>query len=262
MQPIPYEGTSGPMICQPKYDGVRGVLSRHGMHSRSGAMLNNSGDLLSLFHHIEDAAGCSVYLDGELVAGCFEDTCSLVLSDEGRDASELRFHVFDIVPAGDWQEGTTMPLVERDSWLADVVARVDSPLLLHVLHVMTADVEGAAAECVADGYEGCVAKVPDSGYYHGYAGSWMKWKPVQEVDAVIEGAVMDRGRLHMLLVRHNGRLFNLTAGMRAKARRELTRLHQQRRLSGTVVEVGHEGVTRRGALRFPRFRRLRLDRGA
>lgn len=255
MQPIPYTTTTGPMMVQPKHDGVRGVLTSSGMFSRNGLALNNCGPLLALLHQMGD-----VVLDGELVAGTFEDTISLLLSDEGRDASRLRFHVFDIVPTAAWQTGTTMPLVERDQWLADVVARVDSSLLVKVPSVITTDVEAAAAEYVLQGHEGAVVKDPGAGYVHGYTGSWQKIKPVQEVDAEVCGVVMDGEQLHMLLVRYNGRLFNLTAGIRAKARRELTRLHQQRRLSGTVVEVGHEGVTRRGALRFPRFRRLRLDK--
>ena len=112
MQPIPYSATTGLAMVQPKFDGVRGVLTSAGMFSRNGLVLNNCGPLLDLLPQMGD-----VVLDGELVAGCFEDTCSLLLSGEGRDASRLRFHVFDIVPAADWQEGCTMPLVERDKWI-------------------------------------------------------------------------------------------------------------------------------------------------
>ena len=232
------------------------------MHSRSGAWLNNCGPLLSLVPQIGEAAGCDVVVDGELVAGCFEDTISLLLSDEGRDSSRLRYHVFDVVPSGYWQAGTTMPLTERDAWLARVAARVGSPLLHHVPHVLTTDVEGAGREYVADGYEGCVAKVPDSGYCHGYAGSWVKWKPVQEVDAVVAGVMMDAGKIHMLMVKRCGRMFNLKAGLRARDKKRLLAIHKQGALVGSVVEVGHEGLTRRGALRFPRYRRLRVDRVA
>lgn len=258
MQPTPYTSNPGHVLmCQPKHDGVRGTLSRLGVFSRGGVRLNNCSSLTALAHRIEVAAGEEVIIDGELVSGCFEDTVSLLLGETHRDDSTLVFHVFDIVPVSHWDVGFSMPYQTRDRWLNAVCAAVGSDHLKHVGHVLSKDIVEAGRVFVQQGHEGVVAKDPSSRYVHGYAGTWIKWKPAFDADCTIQGVVKDGEALRYLIVKHDGRVFNLRSGLKAADKRAILGLDS---ITGSVIEVTHDGYTKRGALRFPRFKRLRPDK--
>lgn len=206
------EGNSSLWI-EPKYDGIRLQLHKHG--DRVSLF---SRDLLSLDDAFPDLIAAAkqfpwdCVLDGELVAFAegrklgFNDLQKrlgrnlsqndLFLTDETHHTSvPLQFVIFDIL----WQAGESLldlSLIERrtrldsltlhDPFRRIAVAQVDRPELL----------DAAFKEALGAGHEGLIAKSPHSKYQPGRRGrSWVKLKGVMPtLDCVVIAAEQGHGK--------------------------------------------------------------------
>lgn len=81
---------------------------------------------------IERAAGCALFIDGELlVDGTLAGTKRWVERDWRKGGDKGTFFAFDILPFDAWQKGgTEMPLFERKAWLKRLADQVDHDPIL------------------------------------------------------------------------------------------------------------------------------------
>ena len=175
-------------VVSPKLDGIRCIMRKDGLWSRSGKRLPNKA-MQNWYKDICDTLGDEEFLDGEMVAGVtygsdvWSRTQSVVMANE-KDPSDLRYFVFDAVLSdkrarGAWLENDSyanerpielnMPWVERMKLFIEhysyfkfrVVAvnhkAISSPEHLDELWEMM----------IKDGFEGVMLRRIDGPYKHG-----------------------------------------------------------------------------------------------
>lgn len=111
-------------------------------------------------------------------------------------------------------------------------------------------------EFVRQGFEGAVCKVADAPYLPGLSPFWLRRVPFQSADLPVS-FVEDAGdgeSIKAVVCLHGDVPVRITAGLTADMKRSL------REDCPDVVEVFHRGVTRKGSLRNPIFRRPRPDK--
>jgi DNA ligase-1 len=111
---------------QPKLDGIRCVVDRHGMHTRSGKPINSCPHIWESLKPLIDA-NPNIVLDGELynheLKADFEKIVSLVRktkcrAEEIAESAELvEYHIYDMFN----KDEPDMLFMQRSSWLAENV---------------------------------------------------------------------------------------------------------------------------------------------
>lgn len=242
-------------IAEPKLDGVRCVLFQGYACTRTAKPIPSVSDLAAWF------AGLPFALDGELMlpGAAFEQTVGEVRQTK-RLSSDLVFHAFDLIPSRDCD--AEMPFVERRALLVQSLTT-----LRHTRATVTpwTSCEDALATCEAytmQGFEGVMFKNPLAPYTPGRSRSVLKMKPWFDTNAIVIEALPGEGK-------HAGRLGALVvqteAGIQCKVGTgfsdgERAALWANRdALKGSIVEICYQELTKRGALRFPTFRRIRGD---
>ena len=201
-----------PFWLEPKYDGIRAQLHKHGddvaLFSRDLRPLDEFPDLLTAARQLDG----DFILDGELIAFAegrklgFADLQKrlgkkmadgdLFLSEQENDCGvPLRFIAFDLL----WHQGSSLldrPLLERRTRLETI--KLTSPF--ERIPVIPADhpgeIECAFKQSLQDGHEGLIAKDPLSLYSPGKRGkSWIKLKGVMPtLDCVVVIAEQGHGK--------------------------------------------------------------------
>lgn len=144
---------------QPKLDGIRCIVSRHGMHSRSGKPINSCPHIWDALKPLIDA-NPNIVLDGELynheLKANFEKIVSLVRKlkcrpEEIAESAELvEYHVYDMYN----KDNEEMLFTERSAWLQDNVAG-DQIVLVETTKTDTpADIDRMYGKYTEAGYEG------------------------------------------------------------------------------------------------------------
>lgn len=209
-------------------------------------------------------------LDGEVVAGSFSETISLVnsLGSRGMDTStRYRFMVFDILRDGtDWTGGEPFRVrrlrLERlfgilpaEGGIAQLTPQFDSDEFRDVL-----------TSIWAVGGEGIIIKNYEGVYQQGKRSrSWIKVKLVQTADGVITGFTPGEGKYDgtigaiVIGQYRDGKFQRVTkiSGMTDEVRYELG--GNQTRYVGRVVEFAYQNKTDK-SYRHPRFKRFRDDK--
>jgi len=282
-------------MVQPKMDGARGVCGRfvEGRMvalSRNGKPFYNVDEILRQLSQLEEFYDEPHVFDGEFYAGNWADSISIVRSEKAVDTSKLKFYIFDAIPLACWVAGKVYeePLRDRDLALQAAVDVLQSPQIVHVPHQLAADPESITAltsRYVAEGWEGAVLKDPESCYQYERTNTWMKFKFVKDVDAVVVGAELgwldtvtgsiigehdprasDMGGEWSPVVRSlvvdpgNGIRTNVGSGLERDDRFAFYELNELGGLVGLTVEVHFQSFTPDGKLLFPRFIRLRDDK--
>ncbi len=202
-----------PFWLEPKYDGIRAQLHKHGtevaLFSRDLRPLDEEfPELLTAARQLTG----DFILDGELIAYAegrklgFADLQKrlgrrmadgdLFLTDDGQDSSvPLRFIAFDLL----WHNGEDLlgqPLLDRRGKLEGLA--LVSPFETITLHPASdpAEIEAAFKQALHDGHEGLIAKDPQSHYSPGRRGkSWIKLKGVMPtLDCVVVIAEQGHGK--------------------------------------------------------------------
>ena len=166
-----------PLLLSPKIDGIRALKQGGQLLSRNWKPIRN--------RHIPEAlAGLPDGCDGELVAaaGSFQDTTSAVMSFDGRP--DFVYRIFDFF--ADLQ----LPYNRRVQTLPSLAGRHVVPVLPDLAET-EAELLAFEGKCLADGYEGIMARSPSSPYKLGRStlkeGFLVKFKRFHDGEAVILG---------------------------------------------------------------------------
>lgn len=287
----------GPVAVEYKYDGSRIQFHRVGRVGRcwSRRLEEVTHALPEVVEALIAATSGDVILDAEVVA-VGPDGRPLPFQTvlrrfrrkhgvaEAREAIALVPRVFDCLYA----DGETL----LDLPLADRRARLEAQLRDHLAPQQVlgeeAEIRGVYEQALADGHEGVMLKLPGSPYTPGARGrAWVKIKPeVETLDLAVVGAGWGEGRragafgTYELAVQDRGRLLGVGRVATGMTDEDLAALHALVRdlviaESGATVtlepqvvfEVGYSEIQKSPnyesgyALRFPRFVRVREDKG-
>ncbi len=288
---------NGAVAAEFKYDGSRFQFHKSGgvcrMYSRK--LEDVTGSLPDILEMLDSAVDHDVILDGEVIA--VKDGRPMPFQavlrrfrrkhqvDSMKEEIRMEPHVFDIL----YLDGETLidlPLSERRARLDKVITAYRAP---QTVSDDRSVVEAIYDDALSAGHEGIMLKVISSPYTPGIRGkNWIKIKPaVDTLDLVVVGAEWGEGkRAHVfgsfLLACQNeeGELILLSkvaTGFSDDQLAEIYDLLKDRVISHSgkevkfepflVVEAGYSEVQKSPnyeggyALRFPRFVRIRDDKG-
>lgn len=191
---------TGNMIWQQKLDGVRAFVSESRIQLRTISYANSG---------IEVPTGC--VLDGEIVGDRFSDVVPALNS---RDWSALRFVPFDIIKYDNSD-------IRKESLLVRLNALNDVADMLPVFAFPDDDMPKIPKE-----WEGVIGK-PILSTYRAGRQSWVKWKHVNYMDAVILNLENGKGRWSdsvgkIVFGTPEGEVLGVAAGFDEKTRRLMT----------------------------------------
>jgi DNA ligase-1 len=286
----------GEIAAEFKYDGSRFQFHKRGNWCRmySRRLEDVTGALPDVIEQLLGATDHDVILDGEVIAINKDRPMPFqsVLRRFRRrhDVAEARAeiklvpHVFDIL----YLDGETLidlPLSERRRKLEGVVHFFIAPQVVSTDQTVIGQTYQAALDA---GHEGLMLKVPSSPYSPGQRGkNWIKIKPeVDTLDLAVIGAEWGEGkRAHvfgsfLVACQDEGKLVPLSRVATGFSDEQLAEVYDLLKDSVTaksgkevtfepvlVFEVGYSELqvspTYQGgfALRFPRFVRIRDDKG-
>ncbi|MDA4116424.1 MAG: hypothetical protein OK442_07715 [Thaumarchaeota archaeon] len=235
-----------PTVVEPKIDGIRVFLFKSGdklvISSKHGAIYTPQSSP-KVFATVPEFlhAPHRMILDGEYVA------------------KEARVFFFDVLQVDD-RELRALPLTERKKVLREILKGTD----LEVPWKLAKSVEEIQAlkeRFVKDGFEGVVAKNPQSA--HGQAGSWLKMKKFDTLDVFI----MDYEKTQDM--ERTGVPRSWFVGVYDEHGREVPlgkvgafveKVDPRKVVKGAVVEVRYQEVTEDTKLRGAFILRVRHDK--
>jgi DNA ligase-1 len=273
-------------ILQRKLDGVRVlVICVHGtvaIYSRNGKQFENFNHIIPQLQRvmpvIQNAMSTPNFvLDGEMMSDDFQTLMRQAHRKYNADASDSRFHIFDIINYGGFMQGVSrVKQSSRTDMLHALRVRIEEEPNLVVEPFLRVDLntgEGIdvmhryADECIAQGYEGIMIKDAGAPYECKRTTHWLKWKPNITVDlkviAVEEGTGRNVGRLGALVCEgvDDGRTIKTNVGSGLTDSDRDSFWDSRNDIIGTIAEVRADAVTQNQdgsySLRFPRFVRFR-----
>jgi len=286
----------GAIAAEYKYDGSRFQFHKEGKRTKlySRRLEDVTAALPDVIAMLLGATDHDVILDGEVIA--MKDDRPMPFQSvlrrfrrrhdiaEAQEAIEMVPNVFDIL----YLDGETLidlPFAERRRYLSGAVQKYLAP---QVTSEDPQEIAKTYREALDAGHEGIMLKVLDSPYTPGQRGkNWIKIKPeVDTLDLAVVGAEWGEGkRAHLfgsflLACQDEGKLVPLSRVATGFSDEQLTELYgmlkdrviakSERSVSFEpflVFEVGYSELqvspTYEGgfALRFPRFVRVRDDKG-
>jgi bifunctional non-homologous end joining protein LigD len=214
-------------------------------------------------------------LDGEVVAGSFSETISLVnsLGTRGVDAyAPYHYMVFDILRDGrDWTTGEPYRIRRLRLDRLFELSNDDEGTLKKIAQLTpqfdSDDFEGYLSDIWSAGGEGIIIKNLEGRYEQGKRSrSWIKVKAVHTADGVITGFTPGEGKYSgtigaiVIGQYRNGKFvkrITKISGMTDQLRYELGA--NQEKYLGRVVEFAYQNKTDE-SYRHPRFKRFREDK--
>jgi DNA ligase-1 len=288
-----------PLICEFKYDGIRVQLHKSGGQVRMFS--RKLEDVTGSFPEIAGAAASlegDFILDGEVLA--FKDGRPLPFQElqkrlRRKQVTEqlmaevpLIYAPYDVMYfAG--QPVIERPLAERKKLMAQI--RFVKPIIDLGCRIVSSahEIAQAFAESREIGHEGLVVKDPESLYHPGRRGRyWAKLKKeLDTIDAVIVAAEYGHGKRagtlsdYTFAIRDGDQLKTIGKAYSGLTDSEIDEMTEKLRaiavkdegyrlvvMPEIVLEVAFDGVQKSGrhdsgfALRFPRIKRVRTDKGA
>lgn len=261
-----------------KLDGLRGAVNvDEGVAlTRTGLLIPNADLVIAELQKSRSFKG--MVIDGEFMAKDWNLSQSIVKSQSLHPEREkLRLNAFDCLSCKEWdRQVCERPLFERK---LDLFNRWGGSMKLtdyvqHEKATSEADIKRLLKKYLALGYEGIMLKNPHSFYAFRKHDSWLKYKLMIEADLTIMAAAEGLGKYAGTLgsvmvsgaVEHNGLTYPVDseAGMGKSVtdavRDNLWKLHKAGKLVGQLAETYFQEITEDGALRFPKFFRLRDDK--
>jgi hypothetical protein len=273
-QPTRIDWRAGVQV-EPKLDGIRilaEILPAAGtvvFRTRNGREVDTLDHLAPALLRIAENAlvpqETGLVLDGEVVAGAFNDTVSQVRSRGS--AEDAVFHVFDVLPAIAFRAGQSEDTQhERRQLLEILLAGGGGRVRLTPAEIVHSEDEAlaVASRHQAAGLEGAVVKDRAAPYPFKRDRCWQKIKGYEthdlEVVGVFEGEGRLVGTLGGLVCDYRGVQVRVGTGLSDAQRADLWRLWHEGALRGAVAEIGAHETTRDGSLRHPRLVRMRWDK--
>lgn len=254
------------ILVEPKLDGIRlvsrvesGVCT---MKSRAGKTITNFDDTIG---KVLSTFPDGVY-DGEVLD---DDFIALMRQVHRKEANVTQSYLtlFDVVPLAEWdqQKGITK-FKDRRKMLEQILTNNDNSFVRLgeqvELRNNQSDVRTYHDQCFARGFEGAMAKDPDSPYCFGRGDAVLKIKDTLESDCPVVGFQEGEGKyvgmLGALLVDFEGVIVDVGTGLKDHVRKEVW--DNKDFYLGKIAEIRYQEITEKGSMRFPRFRFWRLDR--
>lgn len=189
-----------PVLCQPKFDGIRALITPEGVMSRSGKLIPNK-------YIQETLAHLPIGLDGELIlannmTASFNKVSSAVMRQTGKP--NFRYVVFDCFLPDLTQINRLNIIKEKLKSLApnfrtryvNTLKANNSEQVLTYYHNL-----------IKTGFEGLILRNPTNFYKHGRSTlreqSLLKLKPFKDAEGIIVGLVEQQGNSNeATLTRH------------------------------------------------------------
>lgn len=267
----------GKWFLSKKIDGLRCVAfvdENYNVEffSRGGKPFSNLGVIAKQLEALARASGKNnVVFDGEIYskAGTWNATVSVVHADKSeRDQTSVLYMIFDMVEYDQWVAKSTKIFASRYDDMVTLFGEADKGAISNLEPVVHTPVLGYAsarkmmADYMAAGYEGVVLKEASSVYPFKRSKNWLKWKLTLTVDGKITKVVEGRGKYvgtlgALEILTEDGVSSSVGSGFSDVQRKEFWEKRDS--LVGKIIEVEAQEKTKDGSLRFPIFKRFRVD---
>jgi len=268
-------------IGEEKFDGTRylAAFTRTGVRILSRRGIEKTDRLPKLVAELSrwQATGdilTGTVLDGEVVAGSFSETISLVnsLGSRGIDSvAKYHYMVFDILRDGkDWCTDDPYRIRRlRLDRLFELLSGSEGAIAQLTPQFDSDDLQMSLSQIWEAGGEGIIIKNYEGKYQQGKRSkSWIKVKAVQTADGVITGFTPGEGKYSgtigaIVIGQYRNKKFvrkiTKISGMTDQVRYELG--SNQHKYIGRVVEFAYQNKTDK-SYRHPRFKLFRDDKPA
>jgi DNA ligase-1 len=268
--PVDLAGVVYPVLCSPKYDGIRCIIKDGVALSRTLKPIPNSYIQKML-------SSCPTNLDGELIIKnkTFNQIQSAVMNGAGEP--DFTYVVFDVINDFEYSERVEDLLTLELPACCETVI----PLLVENEEELLA----YETTCLAENYEGIMIRSPDGPYKFGRStpkqGYLSKLKRFQDSEAVIIGfeelqhnmneatvdarghtkrshkkaGMVDAGTLGAFVVRDGTMEFKVATGLTAEERQEYWDSREQ--MIGKLVKYKCQPSGAKDLPRFPTFLGIR-----
>lgn len=262
LAPADFLALKYPLAAEIKYDGIRcvAVVSRGKctLYSRTARILAHFGELKPEVI----SKGEGVY-DGEIISPQgFEALLSKYNSDGPRSDIKVQYKIFDKLTLEEWNRGLSKrPYSLRCKDIGEkVIIKNPASLEVYYNHVIGA------------GHEGLILKQLDSPYVSGDKRYWFKLKPKETIDLQMTAFDLGMGKYEGTLGAifctgiHEGKPLSAYVGTGFSDEDRKSIWHDRAKLANKFIEIEYQEITkptgRHGecSLRFPVFKRLRLDK--
>ena len=252
------------VFVQPKLDGIRCIINKHGMWTREGKPIIGAPHIFAIFEDVFDEKPDLIF-DGELYNHDLKDDFNKIIScvrktkptETDLEVSKklIQYHVYDLACMGDasfMKRYFAMSLVPKHSSIVVVETKMCAK----------SDVDEIAAEYIALGYEGAMVRNPELPYENRRSRSLLKWKEFQDQEFPIVDVLPGSGNAasyaaRVVLRLPDGREFSSgMIGNQEYCRELLNNKHTAIGQLGTVV---FQNFTPDGIPRFPKFKGVRFD---
>ena len=301
-------GLKFPVLAESKYDGNRllAVIKRKTGGLWDIEFLSRSGKPSTQYNQgivdeliaLAEAAGNELVVDGEILAGSFQETMNAKGSGNTDAKNALNFYVFDWMTVAEW-EANHCPRVQRvRSETLEAAVKGFNKLIKSKYKICNSiqELKDFYAEVLAEGQnpdgtlnglgEGLIVKNLD-GFYEWDRSSvefdrktkqlvkavgWIKWKPVIDLDLEMVGWEYGKGRLsntvgklHLRGRDENGTLIEAACGSGLDDKTRAYILANHTKLMGKTVCIEAQEICKAAnadihSARFPIFIRFRDDK--
>ena len=184
-----------PVFAQPKLDGIRCIVTKDGMYSRNGKIINSCPHIREELQYVFDQAPHMI-LDGELYCdklnNDFNKICSLVKKTKPADddlkeaASAIQYWIYDIVNPGLLFEDR-ISMIEKIIDTSSMIRKVPTGKLKN-----TEELDTHYGACMDHGFEGQMVRL--NGYYENKRSkSLLKRKEFQDSEYTILDVIEGEG---------------------------------------------------------------------
>lgn len=174
-----------PVLCSPKYDGIRSIKLDGAMKSSTLKLIPNKFIQKTLPSQIPDGA------DGELVVGDnFQDVTSGIMSVDGEP--DFTFWMFDLVDPENLEEPYSGRLLNQAVWYEREKANAPRVRIVPTVLIYTIEeLREYETEMLALGHEGVMVRAVEGPYKCGRSTLKQQWllkrKPFEDSEAKIIG---------------------------------------------------------------------------
>lgn len=270
-----------PIITSPKLDGTRTlafvVNGEVTYLSRAGKPFDHLNGLFDEeLVRLAKSIGDNIVFDGETMGNTFQETIKARGSKNQSQKDNLIFNIFDFVYHVDWMDQICS--IEQESRLATLQNHILSlgyKKISFVDHKVVYDMKQLKAEYKKHtdaGYEGSIIKKVDARYEFKRSKSWLKWKPLLDVDLQIVGFTPGRKKYshtlgNILVAGHdeNGTYIESAVGSGFTDEDRDYFWNNQDELLGKTVQLEAQEISiaenaEHPSLRFPIFIKIRDDK--
>ncbi|KAJ6466915.1 hypothetical protein C8R45DRAFT_838778 [Mycena sanguinolenta] len=235
-----------------KLDGVRCVVFSLATFYDGKGMVSRLGNPFTPPQWFLDKLPKDCTLDGELFGGRgkFQDTVSIVKTQNSPHWKEITFQIFDV-------PSEKTPFEDRVAFLKKLFGpggKYECPEVVLVQHEKAKDrqhVLDTLKEVEGLGGEGLMLRKPKSNYEGRRSGTLLKIKTFYDAEAEVTGYTAGKGK-HAGLTgalkckMQSGKTFNVGTGLSDKQRKNPPKI-------GTIITYRFQELTRDGVPRFPSY---------